>query len=187
METYSADALPAGLEPGEVRVDDVHTELAVGEHHPAVDDDDVALVLEREAIHADLAETAEGDDVQGVAHYAGFIRENGGRAQPPGGAGISTRSPLRRTRRDSRGCPTGRHSPRIVPHDHPVRSEAAEPATVRRCRTATTALATTASRSRPPSPPVTLPRAAERLGSRGRRDGAGCRLSIWLRRLPCNR
>jgi hypothetical protein len=40
----------------------------VGKHHPAVDGDRLAFVLEYEAVEADLAETTQGDDAQGSAH-----------------------------------------------------------------------------------------------------------------------
>ena len=53
-----------GVERGEVGVDDVDAQAAVVEGDPAVDHQHFALLLEREAVHPDLAETAEGEDAE---------------------------------------------------------------------------------------------------------------------------
>ena len=63
------DALdPVGVlaqvrEVGEDEVDAGH--VGVGEHQPAVDDEDAAVDLEAEAVAADLAQPAEEDDADG--------------------------------------------------------------------------------------------------------------------------
>ena len=62
------------LEVGDVGDDEVDAEhLLVGEHEPAVDDDDVVAVLEHVHVLADLADAAERDDAEG-----------NGRSQPSG-------------------------------------------------------------------------------------------------------
>ena len=59
------DVLAAFLEVGDVGHDEVDAEhLLVGEHEPAVDDDDLVAVLEDVAVLADLADAAERDDAQ---------------------------------------------------------------------------------------------------------------------------
>ena len=55
----AGDALAIRLERGEVGVDDVDAEAAVVERDAAVDEHDLAALLERQAVHADLAEAAE--------------------------------------------------------------------------------------------------------------------------------
>jgi hypothetical protein len=45
----------------EVGMNDVDTEASVVEGHPAIDDEHLAALLEREAIHANLAQAAEGE------------------------------------------------------------------------------------------------------------------------------
>ena len=61
------DALdPVGVlaQVGEVGQDEVDAgHVGVGEHDPAVDDEDAAVDLEAEAVAADLAEPAEEDDL----------------------------------------------------------------------------------------------------------------------------
>ena len=53
------------LEIGDVGDDEVDAEhLLVGEHQPAVDDDDVVAVLEHVHVLADLAHPAERDDAE---------------------------------------------------------------------------------------------------------------------------
>ena len=53
------------LEVGDVGDDEVDAEhLLVGEHEPAVDDDDVVAVLEHVHVLADLAHPAERDDAE---------------------------------------------------------------------------------------------------------------------------
>ena len=57
------DLVAAFLEVGDVGHDEVDAEhLLVGEHQPAVDDDDVVAVLEHVHVLADLAHAAERDD-----------------------------------------------------------------------------------------------------------------------------
>ncbi len=54
-------------DPGEVRQDHVDPGLVLlGEEHPAVDDEQLAVVLEDRHVAADLAEAAERDDAQGA-------------------------------------------------------------------------------------------------------------------------
>ena len=48
----------------EIGVHDVDAEPAVVERDAAVDEHDLAALLERQAVHADLAEAAEGDDAK---------------------------------------------------------------------------------------------------------------------------
>ena len=47
-------ALASGEQPAEVGVEDVDTEAAAIERHPAIDEDPRLLVLDRHAVHADL-------------------------------------------------------------------------------------------------------------------------------------
>ena len=64
------DVLPALLEVGDVRHDEVDAEhLLVGEHQPAVDDDDVVAVLEDVHVLADLAHPAERDDPERLVRW----------------------------------------------------------------------------------------------------------------------
>ena len=71
------DLVAALLEVGDVGHDEVDAEhLLVGEHQPAVDDDDLVAVLEDVHVLADLAHAAERDDAQdrSVAAEAGVAR-----------------------------------------------------------------------------------------------------------------
>ena len=53
----------AWLQVGEVREDEVDAgHVGVGEHQPAVDDEDAAARLEAEAVPPDLTEPAQEDD-----------------------------------------------------------------------------------------------------------------------------
>ncbi len=52
------------LERREVGVDDVDPEAARVERHAAVDDECLAILHEREAVHPDLAEPSEGNDAE---------------------------------------------------------------------------------------------------------------------------
>ena len=62
------DLVAALLEVGDVGHDEVDAEhLLVGEHQPAVDDDDVVAVLEDVHVLADLADAAERDDAERLA------------------------------------------------------------------------------------------------------------------------
>ena len=62
------------LEVGDVGDDEVDPEhLLVGEHQPAVDDDDVVAVLEHVHVLADLADAAERDDSKGKIGSAGHV------------------------------------------------------------------------------------------------------------------
>ena len=59
------DLLPVLAQVGHVRDDEVDPEhLLVGEHEPAVDDDDVVAVLEDVHVLADLPDASEGDDAE---------------------------------------------------------------------------------------------------------------------------
>ena len=59
------DVRPVLLQIGEVGDHDVHAqELLFREHHPGVDDDDVVPVAQGQAVHAELAEPAQGDHLQ---------------------------------------------------------------------------------------------------------------------------
>ena len=57
---YKNDDMLAVLQQiGEVRRDDIHTQqLGFGEHHAAVDDDDVIAIAQRHDVHSELAESA---------------------------------------------------------------------------------------------------------------------------------
>ena len=58
-----ADVLLVLNEVGDVGYDDVDAEqLRFREHEPGVDDDYVVFPADREAVHAEFAEAAEGDD-----------------------------------------------------------------------------------------------------------------------------
>src|SRR4029079_5607490 len=61
-QEHAAHPVGALDEPGEIRMHDIHAEVIVGELHAAVDDEDVLPLLDRETIHAHLAEAAEGDE-----------------------------------------------------------------------------------------------------------------------------
>ena len=62
--------MPGGA--GHDEIDAVH--LLVGEHEPAVDDDDLVAVLEDEHVLADLADAAERDDLQRLSvHRAAAV------------------------------------------------------------------------------------------------------------------
>jgi hypothetical protein len=64
-EKQRADLRRVVEEIRHVRDDDVDAERGrVGKHHPAVDEDGVVTILVDHEVHADLAETAEGDDAQ---------------------------------------------------------------------------------------------------------------------------
>ena len=57
------------LEVADVREEEIDTEMLVArEREPRVDDDDLAARLVHGHVLADLAETAERDDAQRVAH-----------------------------------------------------------------------------------------------------------------------
>ena len=61
------------LERVERRVDHVDPEPAVVEGHAAVDEHDLAALLEHEAVHSDLAEAAERHD----AHHGAIVVQEG--------------------------------------------------------------------------------------------------------------
>ena len=65
------EALPEALERREIRVDDVDAEPAVVERDAAVDEQHVAALLDRHAVHADLAEAAERQHPQPGARVGG--------------------------------------------------------------------------------------------------------------------
>ncbi len=64
-EDDGADVLLVLNQVGDVGNDDVDAQqLRFGEHEAGVDDDDVVFPAKGEAVHAELAEAAEGDDFQ---------------------------------------------------------------------------------------------------------------------------
>ncbi len=64
-EDDSANALAVLDEVGDVGDDDVDAEkLGFGEHEPGVDDDNVVSPADGHAVHAELAEAPERDDLQ---------------------------------------------------------------------------------------------------------------------------
>ena len=73
------DVVEARLDRLEIRQDQVDTRLVLlGEEHAAVDDEELALVLEDGHVAADLAETAEGEDAQGALFEGrGFVDVRG--------------------------------------------------------------------------------------------------------------
>ena len=60
-------ALAQPREVGQHKVDAMH--VGVGEHEAAVDEKDLALLLDGHAVAADLTETAEEDDAYGSSHH----------------------------------------------------------------------------------------------------------------------
>ncbi len=63
-ENQAADVLAILLEVGEVGRDDVDAQqFGVGEHHAGVEDDDVVAVADGHAVHAELAQAPERDDL----------------------------------------------------------------------------------------------------------------------------
>ena len=57
-----SDVLAVLDQIGEVRRDDIHAEqFGFGEHHAAIDDDDVVAIAQRHDVHAELAEAAQRD------------------------------------------------------------------------------------------------------------------------------
>ncbi len=64
-EHHGHDVVQPVPDRGEVRQDDVHAGLGLlGEQHAAVDDEQLALMLEDGHVAADLTQTAQGDDPQ---------------------------------------------------------------------------------------------------------------------------
>lgn len=61
-EENPVHAIALRKQPAEVGVPDVDAHVVVGEGRAAINDDDAVRLLKREAIHADLAQAAEGDD-----------------------------------------------------------------------------------------------------------------------------
>ena len=73
------DALALVAQVGDVghdEVDAVH--LLLGEHQPAVDDDDLVGVLEHRHVLADLADAAERDDAQDLGRGERGARDGHG-------------------------------------------------------------------------------------------------------------
>ncbi len=63
-EDQAADVFAILLEVGEVGGDDVDAqEFGVGEHHAGVEHDDVVAIADGHAVHAELAEASERDDL----------------------------------------------------------------------------------------------------------------------------
>ena len=53
------------FEKREVGRDDIDAQqFGIGEHHPGIDDDDVVAVAEGHRVHAELAQSAQRDDLQ---------------------------------------------------------------------------------------------------------------------------
>ena len=68
-EDDAAHLLLVLLQIGDVGDDEIDAQhLLVREHEARVDDDDVVALFEREHVLADLADTTERDDPQGVTH-----------------------------------------------------------------------------------------------------------------------
>ena len=64
-EDDAADVLAVFDQVGDVGDDDIDAEqLGFREHEAGIDDDDVVAPANGHAVHAELAETAEGDDLQ---------------------------------------------------------------------------------------------------------------------------
>ena len=72
------DAAAVRLEPAEIGVNDVDPEVPVVEGHAAVDQQDLAPLLEHEAVHPHLAQTAEGHDANSVVPLP-TVRQRRGR------------------------------------------------------------------------------------------------------------
>ena len=63
-QDQAADVLAVLLQIGEIGRDDIDAQqFGVGEHHPGVDDDDVVAVADGHAVHAELAQAAQRDDL----------------------------------------------------------------------------------------------------------------------------
>ena len=91
-EDDGADVLPVLDEVGDVGHDDVDAQqLCFREHEAGIDDDDVVFPAEGEAVHAEFAEAAEGDDFQFIClHLSGSMLtgdpgDGDDRRQSPGG------------------------------------------------------------------------------------------------------
>ena len=74
-EDDGADVLPVLGEIGDVRHDDIDAkELRFREHEAGIDNDDVVFPADREAVHAEFAESAEGDNFQLIClHLSGSM------------------------------------------------------------------------------------------------------------------
>jgi len=59
---------PPLLDPGAVRRHRLHAQAFRREEEAAVDDQDAPVALEGEAVHADLAEPAQGEDADRRGH-----------------------------------------------------------------------------------------------------------------------
>ena len=70
------DAVGVLAQPGEVGQDQVDAEhVELGEHQPAVEEQELAVLLEHHAVAADLAEAAEERDGDGSGHGCGSAEE----------------------------------------------------------------------------------------------------------------
>ena len=95
---------PVGVlaQPGEVREDQVDAEvLELGEHQPAVEEQQLVVQLEDHAVAADLAEAAEERDRDGCGHGGRLSRAGRGPRAPCGPR------PRGRRARDRSGAGTG--------------------------------------------------------------------------------
>ena len=74
-EDDGADVFPVLGEVGDVRHDDIDAEqLRFREHEAGIDDDDVVFPADSEAVHAEFAESAKGDDFQLIClHLSGSM------------------------------------------------------------------------------------------------------------------
>ena len=151
-EDDGADVLPVLGEVGDVGHDDVDAEqLRFREHEAGVDDDDVVFPANCEAVHAEFAEAAEGDDFQFIClHLSGSMLtparvhgcESVGSEVVQKYAGILSSARVRRSslihtpvladtiefenrRRDRKRVLTGRHSGDTLALTHGIRKLAA--------------------------------------------------------------
>ena len=70
-QDHGADVLLVLFEEREVGHDQIDAQqLRLGEHHPAIHDDDVVAVANGRHIHAELAESAEGNHLQLVISHS---------------------------------------------------------------------------------------------------------------------
>jgi len=64
-EDDGADVCAVFNEVGDIGDDNVDAkEFGLGEHQSGIDDDDIVIPTERQAVHSEFAESAQGDDFQ---------------------------------------------------------------------------------------------------------------------------
>src|SRR6187431_2645550 len=66
----AVQALALCQEPAEVRMPNVDADVVVGESGAAIDDHDAPCLLQREAVHADLAEASERNDANALGRLS---------------------------------------------------------------------------------------------------------------------